>query len=240
MVLSRSIPSPTARSSSARSRASSSRPSSRRVSVGPAEHLLVVGQTRSGKSTWIRAALGILHRSNPRRRVVVLDTKGEAQLRAWSRRHRYAFLVGPRAAAAALRHSRAPIRLHVLVHDPVSYDANALLEALYATGNLTVVFDEAMHWPKVGPLARGLRLLLTAGMGRNVGVWAATQRPVDVANVFVSESIKRVVFRVELESDRKKLAGFIPGVDGAAGLDRFCWLYHAAGLEATVFGPLRP
>lgn len=187
-------------------------------------------------------ALAGLHRTNPGRPVRILDTKGEGELLAWTRRHRYAYAAGERAALALLRSSRPPVRLHARVFDPRSREADDLLRLLYLGPPATVVVDEAMHWPRPDRNRHGMRLLLTAGMGRWIGVWAATQRPVNVANEFLSESLHRVVFRLELESDRKKIGGVVGDQAAArcAGLDRFCWLYHAPGSTAVVYGPIRP
>ncbi len=197
------------------------------VELAPTQRIIAVGKNRSGKSTWFRQpdVCGALERA------IVLDTKGEPPWVGFARSLGYEIRNGERAAIAALRDRDPPPRILVRCFDPLG-DAGAELceEIMRRPAQVgTAIVDECVHWCRGHEVCRGLRLIWTmAGMG--LGGFAGTQRPVDIWNGFLSESDHRVIFRLELRSDRDKLEEFIPGVvEQAATLDKFWWLYHDAG-----------
>jgi len=194
--------------------------------IPPHGRVLVVGATRSGKTTWVLVQLLQLLRFT-QLYVVILDTKGERPLHEFARRHRFTVAMGEAAGLREVRSSKRPHRLVVRCFDPLGDIANELLEALYNGSPGTVVFDEAMHWSTKSQIPRGARLLMTAGGGRHIGVWACSQRPVEVSNFFLSESSHRVLFKIELEDDQKKIAPLLRLRDPRAidGLAKYHWLY---------------
>jgi hypothetical protein len=172
-------------------------------------------------------------------RAIVLDTKGDAGWSHFARDRGYRVIVGERAGRAAIAAGESRILIRCL--DPLGPDANAMLLEIYRRRQpQTVIVDEALHWPHdvSDRNAYGLRLTLTAGAGLGIGVWAGAQRPVDVLPLFISESGHRVIFRQELASDRRKLAGAIPGAERAGALDAYWWLYHSPGRPLRLMRPI--
>lgn len=209
------------------------------VEVAPNSRLLVVGASRSGKTTWVRARIDDL-----RGPVVFLDTKGERPTQEWAARRRFVFANGEGEGLRLVRRKDRPRRLIVRCYDPLGETANELLEALYHGPPTTVVVDEAMHWSSKSQLPRGLRLIITAGGGRDVGVWSCSQRPVDVHNTFLSESSHRVLFKIELEDDQKKIAPLMgltrAGASAIGRLEKYHWLFKLEDAHAPLrhFAPI--
>jgi hypothetical protein len=207
------------------------------VEIRPDERLLLVGPSRSGKTTWaLQKALPQLDRA------VLLDTKGERGLAEFARRHRYVVANGEAEALRLIAGRKPPPRLLARCSDPLDDAANALLERVYAGPPTTVFVDEAMHWSTAQRIPRGMRLLLTAGGGRGIGVWACTQRLVEVSNFFIYAGDPQfIVFRVAPDEAQK--LRHVPGIEQATILPPYCWLYTPAPtVRAVAFGPvpLRP
>lgn len=209
------------------------------VEVPPSARLLVVGASGAGKTTWVRGALAQLRGPS-----VFLDTKGERETLEWARRHRYVIVVGEAEGLRRVRSAERPRRLLVRCLDPLGETSNDLLEALYHGPPTTAVVDEAMHWSTRSAIPRGMRWLITAGRGRQIGVWACSQRPVEVSNFFLSESTHRVLFKIELEDDRLKIAPLMAlsrrGAPAIAQLERHHWLWKTDSAYEPLrhFGPV--
>lgn len=168
-----------------------------------------------------------------------LDTKGERPTGEWAARRRFAFASSEAEGLRRVRAKDRPRRLIVRCHDPLGATANEMLEALFHGPPTTVVVDEAMHWSSKSQLPRGMRLLLTAGGGRDIGTWSCSQRPVDLYNTFLSESTHRVLFKIELEDDQKKIAPLMGMTRRSAGaisrLEKYHWLFK----HEDAHSPLR-
>lgn len=172
-------------------------------------------------------------------RAIILDTKGEPAWGGYARARGYRTVIGERAGRAAI--AAGELRLLIRCLDPLGVEANAMvLEVYRRRAPTTLIVDEALHWPTDvrDRNAYGLRLVLTAGAGLGIGVWAGAQRPVDLLPLFISESTHRILFRQELASDRRKLAGLIPGAEAAGRLDAYWWLYHSPGERIRLFRPI--
>lgn len=157
-----------------------------------ASRVFVAGKTGSGKTTLVRELL------TPVKRLLVLDPKGtlnvpEWNLTDWSDRGRRALLAGD------------DVRLRV----PAPLDGNwePYCEAAYEAHELTVFIDEM--YGVVPPGRRpsdSLVALYTRGREFEIGVWAATQRPVWVPLFAKSEAEWTFIFRLRLEDDRVHMA----------------------------------
>lgn len=205
------------------------------MEIRPDERLLLVGPSRSGKTTWaLVKALPQLERA------IVLDTKGERGLAEFAQRHRYVVANGEAEALRLITAKKPPPRILARCSDPLDATANAFLERVYSGPPTTVFVDEAMHWSTAQTVPRGMRLLLTAGGGRGIGVWACTQRLVEVSNFFIYAGDPHfVVFRTA--PDELKKLRHVPGIDRAGRLPEFCWVYTPAPIiPAVAFGPVPP
>lgn len=175
-----------------------------------------------------------------------LDTKGEGETLAWARRHRYVVVLGEAEGLRRVRAADRPRRLLVRCFDPFGETADQMLRAIFNGPPTTVVVDEAMHWSTKSTIPYGMRLLITAGRGRQIGVWACSQRPVEVSNFFLSESTRRVLFKIELEDDRLKIAPLMGLSRRSAAavlqLERHHWLYKTDSAYEPLrhFAPVSP
>jgi hypothetical protein len=195
------------------------------VDLRPDLRIFDVGKTRSGKSTWLRQATvcGSLERA------IVLDTKGERPWIEFAHRYGYEIVNGERAAIAAMLAPEPPPRILARCFDPFGDDALELCETIFRTRYGTTVVDELAHWSAGHTTNRGLRWIWTMGGGLGIGGYGATQRPTGIWLGFISEADRHVIFRLELRRDRDTLEeNGIAGVERAASLDRFWWLYHSA------------
>lgn len=201
------------------------------MDLRPDLHLFLCGKSQSGKTTWLqqRTVAGSLERA------IVLDTAWRPEWLTFARRYGYTVCDSEAAALAAMRSPDPPERILARCLDPLGPPGEELTQAIFDLRIGTTVADELAHWCRGHETNRGLRLIGGAGMGNGLGLYGATQRPVDLWNGFISESLRRVVFRLELLSDRKTIEEKgVPGIVGRAGsLDRFWWLYHSA----DDFGP---
>lgn len=202
------------------------------MDLRPDLHIFVCGKSRSGKTTWLQqpTVCGSLERS------IVLDTAWRPEWVTFAQRYGYEICAGEAAAIAALRRTSAPERILARCLDPIGAPGEELAQTIFDVNDRrTTVVDELAHLCRGHETSRGLRLIVGSGMGRGQGLYGGTQRPVDIFNGFISESLRQVVFRLELLSDRRTIEEKgVPGVVARAGsLDRFWWLYHSA----DDFGP---
>lgn len=146
----------------------------------PTDRLLLVGKTRSGKST-VAAYLFSLFRVQR----VLIDPKGEWQVRG-------AVVVrSPAQLEQAL--DRAPLIRYV----PARADRDEweqVYAVLFERRRLFVWTDEAASVSEAGWQPRGLRLLQMQGAGLGLGHMACTQRPVKIAPELRSEAEHVMVF----------------------------------------------
>lgn len=197
------------------------------VELRPDLHLIALGKSRSGKTTWLQqpTVAGSLERA------IVLDTAWRPEWLTFAARYGYEICVGEAAAVAALRRPTPPERILARCLDPVGAPGEELTQTIFdANDSRTTIADELAHWCRGQATTRGLRLITGSGMGRGQGLYGGTQRPVDIWNGFISEALRHVIFRLELLSDRRTVEEKgVPGVVRQAGnLDRFWWLYHSA------------
>lgn len=172
---------------------------------------------------------------------VLLDTKMEARpLAPFARRHGYVVANGEAEALRLITSKKRPPRILARCYDPLGDTANELLTAIFYGPPTTVFVDEAMHWSTAQTIPRGMRLLLTAGAGRNIGVWACTQRLVEVSNFFIYAGDPHfVVFRVA--PDEAKKIRHIPGVEQTTRLPAYAWVYSPAPtVPFRAFAPVTP
>jgi len=170
----------------------------------PSDCLAVVGQRGSGKTYLLS------HLAEHLRYGLFLDTKGTEGVPGWP---------VTSDLLEALRLPRAVYR--VPAEEDPEKAADRLAWGAFRRGHTTLIVDEAAHVSGANRIPRGLRVAITQGRAKGVGVWAGSQRPVDVSNFFFSESEHFFVGLLTLESDRLKVAGFVPGLQTAR--DSLTW-----------------
>lgn len=172
------------------------------------QRAFVTGRSGSGK-TWLATAW-IARGATPWAQGIAIDPKHALtarELPGWQT------VIG---ADNALRlwgreHPRLIVRPTLADYDrDAGYDqlAHRVLMASRCGASAGWYDDEVLNAAPAGRLQAGLGRLLTEGRGRCVPVVAATTRPIGVHNKLLSEASHLVIFNLNLEGDRRKLAGF--------------------------------
>lgn len=97
--------------------------------------------------------------------------------------------------------------------DPVEAGDQAGGVALKRT-NTCLWIDEAAIVSPGQRIGRNLRAAIVMGRSKNVGIWAATQRPKDVHNLLFSEAWAYFVSGSLIETDEAKVNSFVSGYAG--------------------------
>lgn len=174
----------------------------------PTNRALIVGQTGSGKTTlgrcFVRDAL-----DRRERFVVVIDMKGTLR---WSfpdleKRERDPLVVHQAITLDSAVKSRARLVIYRPSYRESQDEATqgALWEWLYRRHHTTIYVDEtaAVTNGDVYPFYYGAVLM----RGRELGLelWSATQRPLRIPQVVLSESEDVYAFRLRLPQDRQRV-----------------------------------
>lgn len=171
------------------------------IEIRPDQHLLVCGATGTGKSTLLRVL------TYGYSRLVVIDPKHEELV--------------PRAlvvySAAEFRQAwpqRSPrVVFRPDPEDPKHRDVDEVIRRCLAHRRVRIAIHETVDYAQSSWVVPSLRRALMTGRTLEVGIAAASQRPIGLHNVVISEASHVFVFRLSLEGDRDKLAGVLgPGV----------------------------
>ena len=102
-------------------------------------------------------------------------------------------------------------------------DFNNVCEIIYKTGNIAIVVDEVGSYTTGNRIPHWFSEVLRLGRGRGIGAISISQRPKEIPNTIISESEFKIMFRLQLKDDRRKLIGVVG--DGAEYL-RIIPPYH--------------
>jgi hypothetical protein len=160
--------------------------------------VLITGKTGSGK-TYLASYM-----TKPLKRLVVLDGKGSLSgwnLEPWDNQ-----------SISKLNKRDEPVRIRALPPFGVDPDIywNKVLSTCYLAGNCTIYIDElyAISPPNQRPSPE-LFGVYTRGREPGVGVWGATQRPVSIPLIALSEAEHFFMFRLSLGEDRQRMSAFM-------------------------------
>lgn len=193
-------------------------PSTLRLNPSGAERVAFVGTTGSGKTTLAREMMA------PLDRLVCVDPKGTMTGPEWS--------LEPDTSEAWERlkqeGGKARIRVTMPVTDRPELSLEPVFEMCYYLGGLTVYIDEMYAVTPRGRPSPYLLALYTRGREFEIGTWAATQRPMSVPLVMLSEAEWVFSFRLRLENDRKRVAE-IMGPDVLRGVSEKhgFWMFNS-------------
>lgn len=157
------------------------------------EHVGAIGQTQSGKSyAMIRFVEQIKDRN-----VIIIDTKHNVEIPGY----------------AKTSDERKAIKGPKVIYRPkTTKPGGSFWSGIWDTygsprkPNATIFIDEAGHVTSPSQIDEKLELLVQAGKQNGVGIWWAAQQSTRVHNTLLSQSQRLLVFRVLVESDRKKIA----------------------------------
>lgn len=191
------------------------------------ERVDFIGKTRSGKSHLARyVCQGIP-------RFVAVDPKGDMDPEAWD-----CDLISARDVRRELA-SGDPMRVLIRGGTPESFLPvySAIWETAEKGTPLVCYTDEIYGVAVPGQKPpEVLSFLYTQGRGRDVGMWSSMQRPTWVPLFTLSESEWFFMFRLQLEEDRKRVAGFIgPQVQERVRDKHGFWLYYVDWDEPVYF-----
>lgn len=168
------------------------------INVKPDQRVLFVGKTGSGK-TYLAEYM-----SEPISRLIALDPK--PSLRHWERLETVTS-----SNHASIRALRRGENRRIRVPDPGKGMAGWLpwLQLVWEIGDITVYIDEInlVVYPRKVPPIQFSRLY-QQGRERGIGVWGATQRPVNIPLICVTEAEWIFEFRVGNKADRKLIGDY--------------------------------
>lgn len=173
----------------------------------PNQRVAVAGMTGSGKS--IATGFYLAGYQN----VIALDVKGDSAGRD-----------GLTKFWPALLQINQPPTIFTHLKDLVKFGAgraiyrpepsemdfehfDAFFRWIYERRNTIVWVDEVYAVADGQDIPFHYKAILTRGRSRGIGCWSCTQRPMWVPNFIFSEAEHLFQFRLQLEEDRKKLAG---------------------------------
>lgn len=181
----------------------------RGVHIEPNEHVAFIGQSRSGKTHCAKVFL----RAIPGR--IIVDTKHAVE--DFNNPEWGAIVKTPEDMAAAWWNGQTqivwqPPVSEIMRPDPGGRDGYSRgLRWIYeelgdpaGRASVTVYFDEGRVCVPTQPNPYVLPLV-TAGMGRGIGVWTASQNPYHVFGNAFSDAVHVFAFRVQNSRDRAKL-----------------------------------
>lgn len=160
------------------------------------DRAFIVGQTGSGKTTLAEKLCG------ERKHVAALDPK---RLLNWEGSGFKIFRSFPEFCNASVQ--RVPKRIYRPSIEELN-DGEVIAqwyEWAYRSGGWTVYTDEVALVTEGQVIPMYFRACLQQGREHGIESWNATQRPMNVPNVIMSESEHVYTFRLKMEGDREKV-----------------------------------
>lgn len=196
------------------------------IIIAPNQRVVAVGKTGSGKSFLVR------HYLAGYRNVICLDTKGDVK---WPE-------AGEVPVFTRLKDLTANLTTGKAIYRPVMGEMNqgfydAFCRWIFDRGNTIAWIDEVYDVCEAQEIPFYLKALLTRGRSRGIGVWCCTQRPKMVPNFFFSEAEHSFIFRLGLEDDRAKVAGWAGQEVMRVPPGRHGFWYYNTEMENPVLMP---
>lgn len=195
---------------------------------GAHDRATILGQTGSGKTELARQMLV----SRPF--AVVLDPKRRFEAPGFRTVSDLRSLTKARESRLIFRPSHDALR----EWDDVGGDIERFFEWIFRRGNTTVYVDETYLVTRGDEMPRYYHACLTQGRELGIATWSATQRPMRIPQVVLSEAEHTYAFRLQLPQDRNKVEA-ITGIDRELlnGLPKFHF-YYCAPESSSPVGPL--
>lgn len=192
------------------------------------DRAVIVGQTGSGKTELAKHLLA----SRPF--VVVLDPKRRFTSSGYE-------TLTTLSAVTKSKNERLIYRpQHDVLRDWQDSDGDIerFFEWIFKRGNTTLYVDEAYLVTQGDNLPRYYHACLAQGRELGIATWSATQRPMRVPQVILSEAEHVYTFRLQLPQDRGK-------VEAVTGLDRHLigalskYEFYYSPADESKVGPLK-
>ena len=186
-------------------------------------HIFIGGITQSGKSFFMKHLFDAIKPKG--RKCIFFDYKNDPDHVKWIKRNHYPVfktIGGIKRYWSPLNHfslknifgKQKPKSKKVIYRPdrPKGFGGafnmlEDLADYVFTQGNMILFIDE------IAPLTTGRRIpssfydCLIMGASRGITVVSVSQRPKDIHNIILSESYTKILFRLNLEDDRKKIKG---------------------------------
>lgn len=198
------------------------------IQIGETDRGFAVGMTGSGKTTLCEYLLANMPS------VLAIDPKGMLKWSGFERVTRLKQLVARANANRKARLIYAPIASEL--RDPMFHEA--FFRFVYERRHTFCYVDEVYAVAYRDELPASYHAILTRGRERGNGLLSATQRPMKIPAVIMSECEFWYVFRLSMPADRKKVEETI-GLDSdtIVKLPKRTFFFSRADENLTV-GPL--
>ena len=200
------------------------------------ERMLFCGKTGSGKSALakylLEQAQKLLHA-----RIIIIDADD-----SFSKKKSYLGLGTVEAPVKVKAYARfADVQLYV--PDGMAKDdsiVNEIFEHALEDGDCIVYIDEAMGLVTQNSYSREFSNLWTRGRKHHTAAWIATQRPMRVPEIILSQAEHAFIFRINHLDDRKRLVEYmdIPEILAEPVEKYYFWYKHSDAKHAVLQAPL--
>lgn len=182
-------------------------------------HIFVGGITQSGKSFFIKHLFDAV--KPDKRKCIFFDYKNDPDHVKWIKKGGYPIVSSLKGierywskTKKLFNFSKKPIQKKLIFRPPRPKGfagAFKLLDDLsdyvFRKGNMILFIDEIAPLTTPQRIPPSLYDCLVMGASRGVTIISVSQRPKDIHNVILSESYTKILFRLNLEDDRKKIKG---------------------------------
>jgi energy-coupling factor transporter ATP-binding protein EcfA2 len=199
------------------------------------ERVLVVGQTGSGKSEFIRWLIEKMEDSP----AIIYDTKIEPKYEALPK-HSLA------NSWSEVRQEFNNPEVDYVIFRPPTLELNhpemldEYLQRHYDEFSHTpAVIDETYQFHNRGHPFNGLTSLLTRGRSRGITTIMGTQRPKFISEFAKTETTRFYIFRLNSKKDRESLSGYIPDFHKVPSPQKYGhWFYHVEEDQPRQMAPI--
>jgi hypothetical protein len=186
-------------------------------------HIFIGGITQSGKSYFLKHLFDKVKLEN--RRCIFLDYKHDPDHVKWIKKNHYPVFTDLKTLKRYWNPKMEVLKSWVMGKKKTKKKvifrpprpANGFIGAFqmlddladygFRQGNIILFIDEIAPLVKATRIPDGLYDCLIMGASRGVTVVAVSQRPKDIHNIILSEAYTKILFRLNLEDDRKKIKG---------------------------------
>ena len=188
-----------------------------------AERMVIVGMTRSGKTTKLKEIAQLAREGSAD--IVYFDVKGLNDLG-------YPIVpvetvATPEALTEALTANQGAITVQLQPFGEAVEQLDSIARAAFVRGNLLFILDDAMG-VEGARASKWVNNIITQGGARGVGFIAVVQRVHWVPIIFLTEAGHIIAFQIHGEEDQKRLMAYgHPDLGAAGGLQKYEYLWYS-------------